>query len=255
LAPENTLAAARKAIEIGADMWELDVNVTADGELVIFHDDTLTRTTNAETVFPKRAPWTITTFTLAELKQLDTGHKFIQTDPFGQIASGAVTPEALAAMRGEPIPTLQEGLLFTRSQNWRVNVEIKKVPAPLESFPVVEKVVARVEQLDMVEQVLISSFVYPYLQQIKRLNPAIATGVLRYQNGDEDTLSLLTELQAQAYHPYYQITQAAEINSLREKGYAVNIWTVNDERAMAQFAQTQISGIMTDFPQCLKRIL
>ena len=47
LAPENTLAAARKALEVGADMWELDVAVTADGHLFLFHDDSLARTTNA----------------------------------------------------------------------------------------------------------------------------------------------------------------------------------------------------------------
>ena len=91
LAPENTLAAARKAFEVGANMWELDVSVTGDGALVVFHDDALTRVTDAETVFPSHTPWHLADFTLAELKQLDTGSRFIQDDPHGQIAAGALS--------------------------------------------------------------------------------------------------------------------------------------------------------------------
>ena len=71
LAPENTLAAARMARHAGADMWELDVAVSADGALFVMHDDSLQRTTNAAQRFPDRAPWTFSGFTLAELEQLD----------------------------------------------------------------------------------------------------------------------------------------------------------------------------------------
>ena len=88
LAPENTLAAARKALEVGADLWETDVAVTSDGELILFHDDSLARTTNAPVRFPDRSPWTFTTFTLAEIRSLDAGSWFVETDPFGQIAAG-----------------------------------------------------------------------------------------------------------------------------------------------------------------------
>ena len=57
LAPENTLAAARKALGCGADMWELDVGMTADGVLILIHDNTLTRTSNVLEIFPERTPW------------------------------------------------------------------------------------------------------------------------------------------------------------------------------------------------------
>ncbi|HFD40915.1 MAG TPA: glycerophosphodiester phosphodiesterase, partial [Anaerolineae bacterium] len=81
LAPENTLVAARKALAVGADLWETDVAVTADGELILFHDDSLVRTTDAERRFPDRAPWTFTTFSLAEIRSLDAGSWFVETDP------------------------------------------------------------------------------------------------------------------------------------------------------------------------------
>src|SRR3712207_2785099 len=114
LAPENTLAAARKALEIGAEMWELDVSVTAEGELYLMHDDTLTRTTNVEISFPDRAPWGCSDLSLAEIRCLEAGSFFLREDPFGQIAAGQVSAEEQAAMAVEPIPTLREALVFTR---------------------------------------------------------------------------------------------------------------------------------------------
>lgn len=75
-APENTLAAARKGLEIGADMWELDVQLTADGALILMHDDTLECTSNIEEVYPDRWLWRVLDFTLAEIRQLDFGSWF-----------------------------------------------------------------------------------------------------------------------------------------------------------------------------------
>ncbi|MGH3488316.1 MAG: glycerophosphodiester phosphodiesterase [Actinopolymorphaceae bacterium] len=72
-APENTLAACEAAIAQGADVIELDVRRTADGELVVFHDNDLVRTTDAKQVFPDRSPWRVRDFTFAELRRLDAG--------------------------------------------------------------------------------------------------------------------------------------------------------------------------------------
>ncbi len=178
LAPENTLAAARKGLEIGADLWELDVAVTANGELVVLHDDSLERTSNAEQVFPERRPWLVHTFTLAELRRLDFGSWFNKTDPFKQIAAGAVTDEMQKSYVGEPIPTLREALVFTRDNQWRVNVEIKDATGTPGDQDVAEKVVALIEELDMIDRVLISSFNHSYLKQVKTANPALPTAAL-----------------------------------------------------------------------------
>ncbi|MGV9798562.1 glycerophosphodiester phosphodiesterase family protein [Mycobacterium sp. NPDC003449] len=94
-APEETIAAFQRAIDDGADTLEGDVAQTKDGELVIIHDDTLSRTTNVEERFPDRAPWNVRDFTLAEIKQLDAGSWF---DP---------------AYAAEKIPTLREWIGFT----------------------------------------------------------------------------------------------------------------------------------------------
>jgi glycerophosphoryl diester phosphodiesterase len=259
LGPENTLAAARKALELGADMWELDVSVTADGELVLLHDDSLARTTNVQAVFPNRAPWLIINFTLAEIKTLDAGSWFVETDPFGTIASGIVTPAEQNAWRGQSIPTLREALIFTREQQWRVNVEIKELFPPLETFPVVEAVIELIEALDMVDQVLLSSFFHPYMHQAKSLNPAIAAAALldvgkpiilpKVQNFREDKFIIFD-----AIHPHYTSFDAEKTQALRRAGVAVNPWTVNDPQEMERLIQAGVTGIITDFPQILKQV-
>lgn len=94
-APEETISSFRRAIRDGADTLEADIAQTKDGELVIIHDDTLSRTTNVEDLFPDRAPWNVRDFTLAEIKTLDAGSWF---DP---------------SFAGEKIITLREWFEFT----------------------------------------------------------------------------------------------------------------------------------------------
>jgi glycerophosphoryl diester phosphodiesterase len=147
LAPENTLASARKALELGADMWELDVAVTSDNDLVVLHDDTLDRTCNVKDLFPGKVPWRVWEFTLAEIKTLDCGSWFNKTDPFGQIKAGAVSQDEQESYVGEPMPTLREALQFTLDNNWRVNVELKDQPIEKLGKPLVEKTVNLISEL------------------------------------------------------------------------------------------------------------
>jgi glycerophosphoryl diester phosphodiesterase len=259
LAPENTLAAARKALQLGADMWELDVSVTADGELVVLHDDSLARTTDVRAVFPHRAPWLISDFTLAEIKTLDAGSWFVETNPFGTIAAGMVTPAEQDEWRGQSIPTLAEALMFTWEQDWRVNVEIKELISPLKTFPVVEAVIELIETLDMVDQVLLSSFVHTYMVRAKSLQPGIAVAALldvgeplilpKIQNLGQDKASAFD-----AIHPHYTSVDSETTRSLRRAGVAVNPWTVNDPLEMERLIGAGVTGIFTDFPQILKRL-
>ncbi len=85
LAPENTLAAARKALDAGADMWELDVCLSRDGELVVIHDSTLKRTSNVQEVFPLRRPYHVHDFTLEELHRLDFGSWYVRKTHSGRL--------------------------------------------------------------------------------------------------------------------------------------------------------------------------
>lgn len=250
LAPENTIAAGMKALENHADGWELDVAMSFDGELVVLHDDTLVRTSDVVEIFPGRQPWSVYDFSLDELQQLDFGSWFVESDPFDQIAQGEISPNDLEIYTGVRIPTLHEALVFTQSNHWWVNIEIKDASGTPADEIIVSEVVKLVEMLGMEDQVLISSFNWDYLRQVKALNPNLATGVL-VKKLVMDPLSLMQELDAQAFHPGIKVTYAEQVKLLRESGYDVNVWTVNDVADLEQLLEMGVTGIITDFPQRL----
>ncbi len=254
LAPENTLAAARKGLALGADLWELDVALTADGVPFVVHDDTLARTSNVKAVFPDRKPFTNYLFTLDEVRRLDFGSWFVATDPFKQIAAGQVSQAEQESYRGEKAPTLREALAFTKDHNWRVNVEIKDLTSAPGDATVVEVVVALIDELGMADRVLISSFNHAYIQRAKQANPKIATAAV-VDKADPDPVALLKRLNAQAYNPKAGQISPAEIGKVRDAGYDVYPWTVNDEATMKQLIAARVSGIFTDFPQLLKPLV
>jgi len=253
LAPENTLAAARKALEVGADLWELDVAVTADEALILFHDDSLARTTDAPARFPHRAPWTFTTFTLAEIRSLDAGSWFVESDPFGEIAAGTVTQAELAAYRGERVPTLREALLFTKEHNYRVNIELKRLPPPMERFPVVDRVLALIDELNAAEHVLFSSFVHDWLRQIQASRPEFEVQALL---GYSETQPLdWGNLAFKTYNARHTLVSEEKIRELREKGIALNLWTIDDVDDMQRYITAGAAGLINDLPHKLAVLL
>ncbi|GAJ17130.1 unnamed protein product, partial [marine sediment metagenome] len=125
LAPENTIVAGELAVEHGAVGWEVDIRISVDGELILMHDDTLTRTTNVEDVFPNRKNDRTETFTLSELRQLDAGSWFVEKDPYGALAFGRISKEDGDNYRGIQIPTFEEILNFTRDNDFIIDFDTK----------------------------------------------------------------------------------------------------------------------------------
>ena len=254
LAPENTLAAARKGLEVGADMWELDIQLTADGELIVIHDSTLKRTSNVREIFPSRKPWLVHEFTLDEIRLLDFGSWFTKQDPFGQIAAGMVAESDLARYVHQQAPTLGEALTFTREHSWSVNLEIKDLGGDPDPHQIAKKILALVEDFDMVDSVLISSYNQTYLAQIRKVHPHVATGVLVSKPHPRPE-SLLRQLGAQAYHPRLSAFRPRDIALLHSQECQVNIWNVNDRKTMERLVRAGVDGIFTDFPQLLTSVL
>ncbi len=240
VAPENTLAAARAALDAGADMWEVDVTVTADGELILMHDDTLTRTTDAASRYPDRAPWAVSDFTAAEIATLDAGSWFTPSPDSPSFA-------------GEHVPTLREALLFTREHHWRINVELKALPPDQAAFPLVDAVLALVHALGMEEEVLISSFVHDYLREIQRKAPRVPVAAL-IGCGAKDQVDWETLM-----FPTYNLCALRApqdwIRRLRAAGRGVNVWVVNDISWMRYFIDQGVTGIFTDYPGHLYHLL
>lgn len=254
IAPENTLAAARAAVAAGADWWELDVAASADGELVVIHDDTLSRTTDARSRFPSRSPWSVYDFSLAELKSLDAGSWYGSTDPFGQIRAGRVKAADLAAFKGERIPTLREALEFTKSTAMGVDVEIKDAGGrPCDAW-IAERVVGLVRELGMADLVLISSFNKEYLDRIRKAEPGIRIGVL-VDRAAHDPVALLDSRGAVSYNPGLGTFTEAQVSALRSAGRDIFVWTVNEESDMKRLLGWGVTGIFTDFPDRLLHVL
>jgi glycerophosphoryl diester phosphodiesterase len=253
LAPENTLAAAHKALDAGAYAWEMDVQMSRDGHLVITHDATLDRVSDVAVrpEFAIRKPWRVADFTLAELASLDFGSFFVAEDPFGQIGAGTVSPEEAEAFRGITLPTLEEGLRFTRDHGFRINVEIKGLQGTPGHKVVVQRVVEMIERFDLVEQTLISSFCFDYLLRVREFQPTLPLAALMEADnrGAGKIPDILAALGVQAWHPDKEILQPEDLRQVADAGIYVNVYTVNDPREMRSLVLKGVTGLITDFPQ------
>lgn len=254
LAPENTLAAAARALAAGSHMWELDVGMTRDGKLVVIHDSTLQRTSNARTVFPRRRPWNLHDFTLDEMRCLDFGSWFIHEDPFGEIERGGIYRGEIESFPGLHAPTLAEALDFTRGHSWLVNVEIKDLTGAPGHGIVVKEVVTLVCSMDMRESVLISSFNHDYLEEARHLDSGLHLGVLANRR-IRDPLMLLRRLGALSYHPRISALAPGDAHMLQSEGFHTLAWVANDTEAFMRLRRERVRGIFTDFPQRLAAFL
>jgi len=250
LAPENTIIAAQKAIESGADMWELDVQLTSDFLPIVFHDSTLNRTSDVSEFkkYSTRQPWHVHSFAFSEIQELDAGTWFIKNDPFQQIKTGNIKKERISFLKKQKIPTLKEALFFSKENNFPVNVEIKNLKGRPGHKIVVQKVFTIIKELELENMVLISSFNPAYLYEIKKLNQKLRTALLAdsYQNNH---IQILKDLDASAYHPNLKMMNNFDPTPFLNKGYRIHVWTVNDIKTVEFLIQKGIRGIFTDFPQ------
>jgi glycerophosphoryl diester phosphodiesterase len=214
--PENTLAAFRRAEALGADMVELDVQLTRDGEVVVMHDWTLERTTDGAGPVRER--------TLAEIGRLDAGAWF---DPM---------------FRGERVPTLADVLAAVRLP---VNVELK----PVGDDGLEARALEVVDSAGALGRVVFSSFVPAALERLAQHAPAAALAVLWDRGPIADAMRLAERVGARALHLRKDAASVTALHAVAAAGLPVRLWTVNDPGEMARLAGPGIDGIFTDFPE------
>ena len=129
LAPENTLASAELAVQLGAYGLETDLHISQDGIPFLMHDDTLARTTDVAAVFPGREKARAETFTLAEVQRLNAGEWFARRDPYRTITSGAVRLDLLGDYRRQAVPTLAQELAVVKRSGLVFIFDLKQPPA------------------------------------------------------------------------------------------------------------------------------
>ncbi len=267
LGPENTLAAGRAGHAAGADMWELDTQLTKDQVPVVLHDATLKRTTNIAKVFPKRAGDPLWTFTLAEVKKLDAGSWWAQRYGKKALAQGRITKKQLDyyASGKVKVPTLEEALLLTKELDWRVNVEIK-VFHPGRLGPLVPKVLEAIRKTGTVDRVVISSFDHAVCYAVAHAKgPHPPVQVLTSMRLARPDLYVRDVVGGQALNPNIPCLglggkdEAAgdppaelTVKRLLQAGLGINVWTVNDPKTWAWCKANRIPGIITDSPDLLR---
>jgi glycerophosphoryl diester phosphodiesterase len=217
-APENTLAAFRRAVDVGAPMIELDVQLTRDAQVVVLHDDTLDRTTNG------RGP--AARHTLASLRELDAGAWF--DDRFA----------------GERVPTLAEVLAAIPIA---VNVELKSSEGAADDLEA--RVLAEVLATASLDRVVFSSFDPRRLEGLRALCREAELAVLWHRVRIGDALGLAERVGARALHLRKDRVSEAGLAAARARGLAVRVWTVNAPRDFHRLAAAGVDGVFTDFPE------
>ena len=253
IAPENTLFAVEQAINFGADMWELDVQYTADKKLIIIHDDTLERTSDVH-LFPqykKRYPWRVAEFTGKEIKELNFG--FSLKNPSNQNSQSQPTDKKSIPSKYRA-PFLDEAILFSKDNGIQMNIEIKNIAGLPGHDSIAYHVYALVKDFDFLENALFSSFNHDYLFQIKKIDPKARLAVLM-DKPDKNLFSILMQLSAEAYHPYFKIIDQFQIDELHQKGFQVNVWTLNEMDMMKSYIEMGVDGIITDDPALLSSLI
>jgi glycerophosphoryl diester phosphodiesterase len=252
LAPENTLVAARKAHNLGADLWETDVAVTADNQLVLMHDDAMTRTTNVADIFPERIPAAFSTYSLAEVRSLDAGSWFERDDPFGQVATGAVRYQELAQYAGEKVPMLQEAFELTLELDWFLNLELKAQPVPKDNFDVVSAVLALVDEVGIgPDHLLFSSARHSWLKTLKQRRPEFEVQAI-LGLFPEDPMDF-SEAFFDTFNPRHTRLSVDQFEKQVNRGLKLNPYTVNDDEMIARLIEIGVAGLITDFPQKVPR--
>ncbi len=239
-APENTLAAVDKAEELGITWVENDVQRTADGELVVMHDTTLVRTTDAEEVFPDRAPWRVSDFTAAEIARLDAGSWF------GSEYAGA------------PVPTLEDYLRRVEANGQKLLLELK---AP-QLYPGIEgetlKELANEGWLDrrhVKHRLILQSFDAGSVRTVHALAPAVKTGFLGTPPVSELAHYAAFTDQINPRHTTVSADYVAAVHTLdgaHGKPLEVFTWTVDDAATAREMAGAGVDGIISNRPDVVR---
>ncbi len=221
VAPENTLPAFARALEMGVAGIELDVHRSADGRLVVIHDFTVDKTTNGQ--------GRVEQMSAAELRRLDAGGYFD------------------SKFAGVQIPFLEE-VLDLVGDRCRLNIEIKSTHPYADDASA--GVAALIRERNLYDQVIVSSFNPITLIKMRHLDPRIALGMLY----DASMPAFLRRVWAgppirpEAQHPHHALIDAEFMAWARSLPAAVNTWTVNEVEEARRLAALGVDVIITDVP-------
>lgn len=240
-APENTLEAFRHSQTIGVDILEYDVFITADGELVVIHDETVDRTTNGS--------GRVNDLTLEAVQALDAAYHFENEQGENSYRG-----------KGVYIPTVEE--VFQEFGSKRQLIELKATNDSDQYEAMIQEMWRLIKAYDMHDTVLIASFDH----EINLRFNEVSGGTVAIGAGEQETRQFVTLHKAflnALYQPTadaFQLPTEQEgfnladwklIRGAENRGMAVYYWTINDEETMLELMDLGAHGIMTDNPELL----
>lgn len=223
-APENTLAAFKKAVAMGATFIETDLQMSRDARLVAIHDATLNRTTNGEGI--------VHDMTLAQLRQLDAGSWFG------------------SEYAGERIPTLEELLAFSKKNDVVFYLELK----PQGSWGGEHALIGALRESGEIPRAVVISFDAAVVLNLRKIEPTLMTGLL-YDGQIENPIEKAVEVGARQLLVRGDLVTPALLTGARKKDLQVVSWTVNHPAHMRALIGAGIDGIMSDYPDRLAATL
>lgn len=244
--PDNTLTAFDGADRMGADVLELDVHETLDGEFVVIHDDTVDRTTDGS------GP--VSEMTVMELRHLDAGYRWT---PGGPRPDGE---EADFPYRGQGVALPTLGEVLSAFPDTAVNVEIKQ-----DDVQVARRLCEYVTDAGATERVMVGSFHGRTLAAFRDACPSVATSASQNEVAFFVALEKL-RLSAVLTPPYdamqvpmsfsgIQVVTPHFVEAAHARGVDVHVWTVNDEETMRELVAMGVDGIITDRPDRALRVI
>jgi glycerophosphoryl diester phosphodiesterase len=227
-APENTLAAFRRAVELGAQFIETDLQITRDARVVAIHDLTLDRTTDGQGPVYQQ--------TLKEIRALDAG-KWFASNP-------------RESFTGERIPTLKEIFQFAVERDVNFYLELKSGA----NWGVEHAVVAALREFNAIARVVILSFDTFTLDSVYQLDETIMTGFL-CEIPSNDLVERSVQVGARQLAPRGDLVTPALVKKAHNAGLQVVTWTINEPEQMRRLIEAEVDGIMTDYPDRLVQVL
>lgn len=218
-APENTMPAFAEAIRVGADGLEFDVQRTADGHLVVVHDETCNRVTGQ--------PGWICKLTLAELRQFNFASTHAR-HPF------------------TPLPTLAEVFDLVKPTGLQINVELKNGLIAYEGLE--NEAIALADSFGMTDRIIYSSFNHYSMREIRKSRPDIRCGLL-YECGLVDPWLYAQRVGVTAIHPSLPNLQIPDlVSQCHDAGLAINAWTIDDPHWLRKAMSLGIDAVITNVP-------
>ena len=219
-APENTLAAFRKAVALGATFIETDLQLSRDARFVAIHDGTVNRTTNGQ--------GSVHDMTLADLRRLDAGSWFG------------------SEFAGERIPTLEEILEFSKKNDVVFYLEIK----PGSAWGGEHALIGALRDSGEIPRAVVISFDAAIVLNVRKIEPTLMTGLL-YNGQIENPLDKAVEIGARQLVVRGDLVTPALIAQAKKKDLHVVCWTVNNPAHMRMLIAAGVDGIMSDYPDRL----